>query len=157
MNGTTRRRPLWIHRRPIRTDGLREWCIDAGIRKVIPFDLQHFTQVTVRTPVEWDDLMLDPNELVIPAGPKPVQIFGHMVKALSFDHPFVQSRHAWLRERFPTMDHARVMRPHVSLYRGGRMPRGVFEGELVFGPEIAQEFDAGKALGIKHVRIGDDG
>ena len=155
MNGTIADRPLWIHRRVISRQAIREWCMEAGIRKVIPFDQQHFTQATVRTPVEWGDLMLDPNELVIPAGPKPTRIFAYTIKALTFDHPLIQARHAWLRERFPAMDHAKIMRPHVSLYKGGRMPRTEFEGEIVLGPEIAEEFVAGNALGIKHVRTDD--
>jgi len=54
------------------------------------------------------------------------------------------------------MDHADVMRPHVSLYKGGRMPKTEFQGEIVLGPEIAEEFVAGNALGIKHVRTDDD-
>jgi len=156
MSRNAAARPLWIHRAVISRGTIRDWCIEAGIRKVIPFDQQHFTQATVRMPVEWGDLMLDPNELVIPAGPKPTQIFAYTIKALTFDHPAIRARHAWLRERFPDMDHADVMRPHVSLYKGGRMPRTEFQGEIVLGPEIAEEFVAGNALGIKHVRTDDD-
>lgn len=129
--------------------------MDAGIRKMIPFDQQHFTQATIRQPVAWEDLELDPNELVIPAGPKATQIFAYTIKALVFDHPMIRRRHEHLLHLFPQMDHP-TMRPHLSLYKGGRMPRVVFEGELVFGPEIADKFDANNALGIKHVKVGDD-
>lgn len=146
-------RPLWIHRRLISTSAVGAWAVDAGIRKMIPFDQQHFTQATVRDHVEWGELRLDPNDLVIPAGPKQTQIFAYTIKALVFDHPTIRARHEYLLGRFPTMDHP-SMRPHMSLYKGGRMPRIPYEGELVFGPEIAEEFDPSNALGIKHVKVG---
>lgn len=148
-------RPLWLHRRLLSIAGVKAWGIDAGIRKMIPFDQQHFTQATVREPVEWGDLQLDPNELVIPAGPKQTQIFAYTIKALVFDHPTIRARHAYLLDRFPMMDHP-TMRPHMSIYKGGRMPRIPYEGELVFGPEIAEEFDASNAMGIKHVKLERD-
>ncbi len=35
------------------------------------------------------------------------------------------------------------------------MPKGAYNGELVFGPEVADIFNEAKARNIKHVRIED--
>lgn len=147
--------PVWIHRRALDVPAIYAWGIEAGVRKMFPPEEMHFTQATVRSAGAWGDLRLDGNELVIPAGPKPVQIFAFTIKAVAFDHPRIRERQAFLLERFPDMDHGTSMRPHLSLYKGGRMPRITFDGEIVLGPEIAMPFDAGNVLGIKHVRIAD--
>ena len=114
----------------------------------------HLTLATVRTPVDWSELELCSEPLVVPAGLKTVQIFGYTVKALSFGHPDIKARHDELVNLFPEIDH-KILRPHVSLFRGGRMPRMEYTGELVFGPEIAAEFDEVKGRNIKHVKIDD--
>jgi hypothetical protein len=121
---------------------------------MMPPEQIHVTLATVRQPVEWaeDDLELANNELVVPAGPKSVQIFGYTVKAIAFADPRIERRHEELLARFPQMDHP-VMRPHVTLFRGGKMPKRPYHGELEFGPEIADVFDEARARNIKHVRI----
>jgi hypothetical protein len=81
-----------------------------------------------------------------------VQIFGYTVKALAFSDLRVERRHQILLARFPQMDHP-MLRPHVTLFRGGKMPKAAYHGELVFGPEIAEVFNEANARGIKHVRI----
>lgn len=146
--------PLWISRLLLNTCGVYEWGYRAGVRKMMPPDSIHMTLATVRTPVIWGDLELQNDELVIPAGLKTVQIFAFTIKALTFGDPRVKARHEWLVERFPEIDH-RILRPHVSLYKGGTMPRLPYEGELVFGPERAMVFDAENAAGIKHIKLAD--
>lgn len=112
------------------------------------------TLATVRTPVDWSGLEKRDDELVIPAGLKTVQIFAYTIKGLTFGHPAVKARHEELLAMFPEMDHP-ILRPHVSLYKGGRMPHAPYEGELVFGPERAEEFDLDRAHGLKHVKVAD--
>jgi len=146
--------PLWIARPLVSLRPVLEWCAEAGIRKIIPPEHLHLTLATVREPVEWGDLRLQDDRLVIPAGFKTCQIFAYTIKALTFGHPAVKARHEELLGMFPQMDHP-LLRPHVSLYKGGRMPRTGYEGELVFGPERAEEFDASRAMGIKHVKVED--
>lgn len=146
--------PLWIHRRLLNWRDVYRWAPDAGIRKMMPPEQLHMTLATVRAEVEWGDLRLRDDELVIPAGPKAVQIFAYTIKALTFGHPAISERHQELLSLFPQMDHP-ILRPHVSLYKGGRMPRAPYEGELVFGPEIAGIFDASNSQGIKHVKVED--
>jgi len=147
--------PVWVHRPLLSTRPVLEWLHQAGVRKVMPLDQLHLTQATVRTPVSWKGLTLREDELVIPAGLKTVQIFAYTIKALTFGHPAVKERHEELLGIFPQMDHP-ILRPHVSLYKGGRMPRGdPYTGELVFGPEVAEVFDANNTQGIKHVQVGD--
>jgi hypothetical protein len=121
---------------------------------MMPPEQLHLTLATVREPVEWadEDLALDTGELTVPAGLKPVQIFGYMVKALAFSDLRVERRHEILLARFPQMDHP-MLRPHVTLFRGGKMPKAAYHGELVFGPEVAEVFNEANARGIKHVRI----
>jgi hypothetical protein len=121
---------------------------------MVPPAQLHVTLATVRQPVQWDDLELHSDTLVVPAGPKVVQIFGYTLKGLAFEHSGLVSRHAELLQRFPLMDHPRI-RPHVTLFRGGKMPSTSFDGELVFGPEVASEFNEGTARNIKHVKLGD--
>jgi hypothetical protein len=148
--------PLWLHRPLVNWHDIFAWGIEAGIKKMVPSHQLHVTLATVREPVQWDDLKLQPNELVVPAGPKVVQIFGYTMKALAFEHEGLVARHAELLERFPQMDHSRI-RPHVTLFRGGRMPSLPYLGELVFGPEEASVFDEGSARNIKHVKLADGG
>lgn len=146
--------PVWIHRPLINIPNIYRWGVQAGIPKMMPPESLHMTLATVRQPVAWGDLELQNDELVIPAGFKAVQIFAYTIKALTFGDPRIKARHEELLARFPMMDHP-LLRPHVSLYKGGRMPKIGYEGELVFGPERAEVFDAGNAMGIKHVRIAD--
>ena len=124
---------------------------------MLPPDQLHVTLATVRQPVDWtdDDLELQADNLTVPAGPKPVQIFGYTVKALAFSDLHIERRHELLLRRFPQMDHP-VLRPHVTLFRGGKMPKKAYHGELVFGPEIADVFNEAEARNVKHVRIDGD-
>lgn len=145
---------LWIGRPLLNIRPVMEWAHEVGIRKVIPPEHLHLTLATVRTPVEWSDLDLQAEDLVIPAGLKTAQIFAYTIKALTFGHPAIKARHEQLLAMFPEMDHP-ILRPHVSLYKGGRMPRAPYEGELVFGPEVAKEFNSDAAMGIKHVKVAD--
>ena len=118
----------------------------------MPPDQLHVTLATVREPVDWSGLELQTNELVIPAGFKTVQILGWTVKALTFGHPDIKARHEELLALFPNMDHP-LLRPHVTLFRGGKLPQYGYQGELVFGPEIASAFNEEKARNIKHVKL----
>jgi hypothetical protein len=147
-------RPLWLHRPVLNWQDILRWASEAGIKKIIPPDQLQVTLATVRQPVDWSDLELQSKELVVPAGPKVVQIFGYTMKGLTFEHPDLIARHAELLERFPIRDHLR-MRPHVTLFRGGRMPTVPYHGELVFGPEVASVFDEGSARNVKHVKVGE--
>ena len=147
-------KPLWLYRPVINTPDLYRWCALVGIKKMYPEDQLHMTLATVRQPVEWGDLDLQTDELIVPAGFKAIQIIGWTVKALTFGHPAVKARHEELLARFPKMDHP-LLRPHVSLYRGGKMIHEGYEGELVFGPERAEIFDEVKGRGIKHIRVSE--
>lgn len=146
--------PVWLYRPLRNVDDVYRFGVDAGIKKMMPPEALHMTIATVRTPVSWDGIELLTDELVIPAGHKTVQIFAYTIKALTFGHPQVKARHEEILALFPQMDHP-LLRPHVSLYKGGRMPKIGYEGELVFGPERMEEFDAGNAKGIKHLVIAD--
>lgn len=148
-------RPLWISRPLINWRSLIPWAEEAGIRKIMPPEHLHMTIATVREPVRWDELALHDDEIVIPDGPKRTEIFAFTIKAIAFSHPAILERHAELARIFPTMDHVSRIRPHVSLYKGGRMPIVPYSGELVFGPERAMEFDEANVKGIKHVRVQD--
>lgn len=150
----TVRQPLWIHRKLLNLKAVYGFGVEAGVPKMMPPEALHMTLATVRVPVEWGDLKLRQDTLVIPAGHKTVQIFAYTIKALTFGHPEIKARHEELLKMFPMMDHP-LLRPHVSLYKGGRMPKIGYEGELVFGPEIAEAFDAGNAHGIKHIKTRD--
>lgn len=144
--------PLWLHRPLLNWRDVYAWGLDEGVRKMTPPEQLHVTLTTVRQPVEWTDLELETDGLIIPVGPKPVQIFGYTVKAVAFADLRIERRHEELLARFPQMDHP-LLRPHVTLFRGGKMPKGSYHGELVFGPEIAEVFDEAGARNIKHVRI----
>lgn len=147
--------PVWI-RRPVENwRDMYEYARRAGIPKLMPPTNLHMTLATVRNAVVWGDLRLRTDRLVIPAGSLPIQIFAYTIKAIAFEHPEIAERNLELREMFPTMDHP-VMRPHVSLYKGGRMPGIPYDREIVLGPEIASVFDASNARGIKHLTI-DEG
>ena len=149
--------PLWLHRPLLNWQDIYAWGVEQGIRKMLPPHQLHVTLATVRRPVEWtnDDLELEAGELTVPPGPKPVQIFGYTVKALAFTDSRIKRRHETLLKRFPQMDHA-VLRPHVTLFRGGKMPKAAYHGELVFGPASADVFNEVEARNIKHVRIDGD-
>jgi hypothetical protein len=147
-------RPLWLYRPLLNWRDVYTWAHGAGIKKMMPPDQLHATLATVRAPCRWDDLALQSDEIVVPAGHKAVQIFGYTIKALTFGHPQIKARHEELLARFPEIDHA-LLRPHVSLFRGGKMPRVGYDGELHFGPERAEEFNEIKGRDIKHVRVMD--
>jgi hypothetical protein len=147
-------RSLWLHRPLLNWRDIYAWGMESGIRKMMPPDQLHVTLATVREPCEWDDLVLQDDDLVVPAGHKPVQIFGFTAKGLAFADFRINERHGELVRLYPAIDHPRL-RPHVTLFRGGKMPKSAYLGELVFGPEVATEFSEEKAKGIKHVRLSD--
>jgi hypothetical protein len=146
-------RTLWLHRRLLNWRDLYEWAVVQGIKKMLPPEELHLTLATCRMPVDWEGLALRADQLIIPEGHKTVQIFGYVAKAIAFGHPDIKERHEELAGLFPTMDHAQMLRPHVTLMRGGKMPKGVYEGRLVFGPEVAQEFNETAIREIKHRKV----
>lgn len=148
------RSSLCLTRPLIRQEELLRWLADQGVRKIIPPDQLHLTLATVREEVDWAGLRTRDDELIVPAGLKTIQIFAYTIKAVTFGHPAIRERHEELKLLFPTMEHP-VLRPHVSLFKGGRMPSEPFPGELVFGPERAEPFDLSRAHGIQHVSIED--
>jgi len=122
---------------------------------MMPPEQLHLTLATCRTPVDTSGLVLQTNTLTIEPGYKVVQIFGFMAKAIAFGHPAIKERHEELAAMFPTMDHASLLRPHVTLMRGGKMPKSAYEGSLVFGPEVLAEFNETAVREIKHVLVKD--
>ena len=148
------RAPLWLSRPLLNWYDVYAFGIEAGVQKMMPPEALHMTLATVRQPVSWEGVQLETDELVIPAGHKAIQIFAYTIKALTFGHPRIKARHEQLLALYPEMDHP-LLRPHVSLYKGGRMPKIGFPGELVFGAERLEEFDAENYKGIKHVKIAD--
>lgn len=148
--------PVWVHRRPLTLRPIYAWLDSLGIRKAMPPEELHLTLATVRVPVAWRDLKLRTDVLVIPEGPKRVEIFAYTIKALRLHHPALDARKAELVDLLGPVDHPHP-RHHLSLYKGGRMPPAdvPFTGELAFGPEEAEEFRADGGHGIKHVKVAD--
>jgi len=144
---------LWLRRPLLNAREIYEWALETGISKMMPAEELHLTLATCREPVDWSGLVLEEDTLEISEGPKPIQIFGFMSKAIAFSHERVSQRHETLAQQFPTMDHAQRTRPHVTLMRGGKMPRETYNGKLVFGPEIASEFNPVSIREIKHVKV----
>lgn len=146
---------LWLHRQLINWEDIYRWASDSGIKKLLPPEQLHMTHMTCRHPVDWSPLVLRTNQLEVPAGHKTVQIFGYIAKAIAFGHPEIKERHEELAGLFPTMDHANLLRPHVTLMRGGKMSKEPYLGRLVFGPEVAQEFNEQAVREIKHSLVKD--
>lgn len=144
---------LWLYRPLLNWQDVFEWGYETGIKKMMPPEELHLTIATCRTPVDWTNLVLKTDTLEVEAGYKPVQIFGFIAKAIAFGHPAVKERHKEVSALYPTMDHASLLRPHVTIMRGGKMPRTGYEGRLVFGPEQAQEFNETAIKEIKHVLV----
>lgn len=146
---------LWLHRPLINWQDIFDWANETGVKKLMPPEQLHLTLATCREPVDWSDLVLKEDILEVEAGHKTVQIFGFMAKAIAFGHPAVKERHEELAALYPTMDHSAMLRPHVTLMRGGKMPKEPYLGKLVFGPEVAQEFNETAIREIKHVLAKD--
>jgi hypothetical protein len=141
---------LWLHRPLINWQEVFQWAIESGIKKLMPAEQLHLTLATCRTPVDWSQLNLRTDTLTIEPGHKNVQIFGFTAKAIAFGHESIKERHRELADLFPTMDHSAMLRPHVTLMRGGKMPKVPYHGSLVFGPEVAVEFNETAAKNVKH-------
>jgi hypothetical protein len=146
---------LWLYRPLLNWQDIYEWADAQGIKKLMPPEQLHMTLATCREPVDWSHLELNQDTIEIPEGHKVVQIFGYTAKAIAFGHSRVKERHEDLALRYPTMDHSHMLRPHVTLMRGGKLPREPYLGKLVFGPEVAQEFNAQAARDVKHVKVSD--
>lgn len=146
---------LWLHRPLLNVNDVYQWAGDTGIKKLMPPEQLHLTLATCRQPVDWSELTLRDDTLVIPEGHKVVQIFGYIAKAIAFGHEEIKARHEELRALFPTMDHSDLLRPHLTLMRGGKMPKEPYLGRLVFGPEVAQEFNETAVREIKHQNVKD--
>lgn len=144
---------LWLHRPLINWQDIYTWAIQTGVKKLMPPEQLHLTLATCRQPVDWTGLELRQDTLEVEAGHKVVQIFGFMAKAIAFGHPAIKERHTELASLYPTMDHSAMLRPHVTLMRGGKMPKQPYMGPLVFGPEVAQEFNETAIREIKHVLV----
>ena len=145
---------LWLYRPLLNWQDIYAWAHSVGVKKIMPRETLHTTILTVHTPCELDDLDLLDNEIHVPAGLKTIQLFGWTVKALTFGHPEIKERHDELSILFPKNEHP-ILRPHVSLFRGGKMISECYEGALIFGPEIAKEFNGMKGRRIKHVEVSD--
>lgn len=146
---------LWLHRPLINWMDVYEWAEASGIKKLLPPEQLHITLATCRTPVDWSSIVVQTDTLTIPEGHKVVQIFGYIAKAIAFGHPAIKERHTELSSLLPTMDHADILRPHLTLMRGGKMPKDAYLGKLVFGPEVLQEFNPQAVKTIKHSLVRD--
>lgn len=146
--------PLWISRPLENWQDVCRWAQDAGIKKVIPPEQMHLTLATVRDPVDHSLVTPQEDRLTIGPGVKPVQIFAWTIKALRFTDDRLGSRHAELMALYPTIDHP-DFRSHLSLYKGGRMPKIPYDGPLIFGPERIAVFDQANSHGIKHAKVAD--
>jgi len=144
---------LWLYRPLINWQDIYRWAIDQNIKKLMPPEQLHLTLATCRQPVDWSGLELRQDTLEIPEGHKVVQIFGYIAKGLAFGHPAIKERHTELARLFPTMDHPKLLRPHVTLMRGGKMPKAPYEGRLVLGPEVAEEFNETAVKNLKHQKV----
>lgn len=146
---------FWLSRPLLNWEEVYKWASTAKIKKLMPPTELHMTLATVRNPVAWDNLDLQDDVIEVPAGFKKVEIFAFTIKALIFKNDAIMKRHKELSVMYPEMDHREHFRPHVSLYKGGQMPKADYEGTLVFGPERIQEFDAEGFTGIKHIKVSD--
>lgn len=146
---------LWLYRPLLNTRDIFECSAEQNIKKMLPPEQLHLTLATVRKPVDVSGLVTLDDIIFVPEGHKQVQIFGYTAKAIAFGHPDIKARHEELAIQFPQMDHAKMLRPHVTIMRGGKMPRGVYEGPLHFGPEILSEFNEELARNIPHMKVAD--
>lgn len=144
-------KPLWLYRPVLNTDDLIQWVYDNGAKKIIIPEQLHATIAVVRDPCAWpDDLQTD--TLNYQCGGH-MEIFGFTVKALAFDAAELRVRHRDMVERYPTMDHSGHFRPHVSLFRGGKMFKNPYEGSIILGPEQAKEYSEEKGRNIEHIKV----
>lgn len=141
---------FWLYRPVLNADDILLWAGANRVKKIMPLEELHTTIAVVREPVEWP-VDLKTNEITITGAS--MQIFGYTVKALAFECPELVERRAELAERFPQMDHVTNMRPHVSLYRGGRMIQTDYTGDIILGPEQIVEFVEEQGRNIKHVSV----
>ncbi len=148
--------PFWLHRPLLNTTDIYHWAVEAGVKKMMSPDQLHITLCTVRHPCRWEGLELRDDTIEIDAGHKLVQIFGFTAKGIAFGSSALKERRTELVDIFPRMDHPKLFRPHVTLYRGGKMPHAPYEGKLVFGPEVAGEFRESAIKEIKHHKINGD-
>lgn len=146
---------MWLYRPVLNELEVYQWAKEIGIKKMLPPGQLHLTLATCRTPVDWSELKLLQDTIEVEAGHKTIQIFGYTAKAIAFGHPGIKARHEELKSLFPTMDHASMLRPHVTLMRGGKMPREPYLGRLVFGPEVVEEFNETAVKTIKHWSVDD--
>jgi hypothetical protein len=144
---------FWLSRPVLNWDDIYKWAGTAKVQKLMPPSELHMTLATVRKPVDWKDLEIHKDTIEIPAGFKKVEIFAFTIKALIFKNDRISARHQQLLSLYPEMDHTHF-RPHVSLYKGGRMPKADYEGPLVLGPERIEEFDP-DFQGVKHMKVSD--
>jgi hypothetical protein len=146
-------KPLWISRPLLNWQDVWRWAEQNRVKKMMGPEELHVTLGTMRDPVDWSLAEPLTDTVEIPAGHKSMQIFGFTVKAIAFGNEAFKERHEELARLYPTMDHAAMLRPHVSLYRGGKMVNEPYLGKLVFGPEVFNEFNEIKARDIKHVKV----
>jgi len=146
--------PVWISRKLINTDDIYRWASGIGIKKMLPPEHLHLTLATVREPVDWSLVTLREDDLHLGPAKRPVQIFAWTIKALCVPDPLLDARHADLFAVYPQMDHP-AFRPHISLFKGGRMPTATYDGPIALGPERIMEFNADNARGIKHMKVLD--
>lgn len=140
---------LYVRRRLVNGDELRDWAREQGFASTLaPGDL-HVTVAFSREPIDWRLVAPDARQLVVEGGPRDVHQFpprntpnGALV--LRFDNPRLQARWQEFRDAGASWDFPQYL-PYVTLTYGveeadvsGIEP---YTGRLVFGPEEFSEVD----------------
>lgn len=145
--------PFWMFRPLLNPDDVYQWLISQKVKKAIPPDQLHLTLTTVRESADWSGIETHNDTIEVHQAEMPVQIFGWSMKAIAFEDQRIVDRIREMSVRFPSMDHARLARPHLSTHRGGILPKEPYTGKLVFGPEQIMEFNERSARDIVHIKL----
>ncbi len=145
-NPDNRQIPFWLYRPLLNWKDIYRWAIESGIEEMVSPNQLHTTLATVRSNIDWSVVGdLDTEEIKIEPGDKPLLELGlkNDVVCLSFDSAILTARNRAIAAVAP-IDYPDAFHPHVTLKREHPvLPRAVYTGPLVFGPEDIHPFISG--------------
>lgn len=148
---------LFVQRKLLNADELREWALEQGFKTTVPLDEMHVTCAFSKKKVDWNKLRLNQVNVSIPGehSTRKVQVLGDKgAVVLKFTSAILTTQWQKIIDAGASWDYPDYQ-PHVTItYEGkGIKPEKMepYDGDLVFGPQIHTEVDKNFVTKLKEI------
>lgn len=138
------KKPLYVKRNVINGDDLINWARENGLKKILNPKEMHITVVYSKTPVDWEEMAYDPNNILFPSVQTELKLFGQnkeiLVLALK-GYSRLNASFEYYHERGCSFDYDEYQ-PHVTIdydFDGDVSMIKPYNGTLLLSKEIMEE------------------